>query len=431
MSQSCLTIELYQSLLQKSKDVQFQIVSDKDTPVYIGHTSGTSNNRPKPIVLTNANLISSTEQVIKAKAEVKIDESALHILPFFALLGANNNYIVDLAATVTLIDVPEFQINHFGYLLKKYRPNVILGTPSWIASLAEDPELKDSDLSWLHRVIYGGDSMSKSDEERVNQWLRGHNSAAVLEKGHGMSEYGGCGSYANKSWNLYDSIGIPLPDTIYTCVDPDVEDKLVELCFTEEQEYLIGELAVSSPAVTAGVLDDQVIVPHYELNGQSYIRTRDIVKMNHDGFFFFEARKDRSFTRYDGYKIKPYVIEEIIRKNAMVRECILVPYFDENKKGFMPIAHLLLSGSQKSAAGEVKKLIEDIIFNHIVKNPEISSRQIPGRFRIREHLPLTKNSKVDVNALIGEEISDTDYIVEMEETNLNVGKITIKAPDVG
>ena len=115
----------------------------------------------------------------------------------------------------------------------------------------------------------------------------------------------------------------------------------------------------------------------------------------------------------------------------MVRECILVPYFDENKKGFMPIAHLLLSGSQKSAAGEVKKLIEDIIFNHIVKNPEISSRQIPGRFRIREHLPLTKNSKVDVNALIGEEISDTDYIVEMEETNLNVGKITIKAPDVG
>ena len=244
-----------------------------------------------------------------------------------------------------------------------------------------------------------------------------------------MSEYGGCGSHAHKSWNLYDSIGIPLPDTVYTCVDPDVEDKLVELCLMEKNEYLIGELAVSSPAVTSGVLDDRVIVPHYELNGQSYIRTRDIVKMNHDGVFFFEARKDRSFTRYDGYKIKPYVIEEIIKHNTMVRECILVPYFDQNKKGLMPIAHLLLADNHPSTAGDVKKLIADIIFNHIVKNPEISSRQIPSRFRICEHLPLTKNSKVDINALTGEEISDTDYIVEIEETNLNVGNITIKSSD--
>lgn len=429
MSKSCVSIHLYKSLLHKSRDIKFQPNSEANTPVYIGHTSGTSNNRPKPIILTNENLISSTEQIIKADADVKTGETGLHILPFFSPLGANNNYIVDLAGTVTLIDVPEFQINHFGYLLKKYHPNAILGTPSWITSLVDDSELQNSDLSWLHRVIYGGDSMSKSDEKRVNKWLCDHHSTAVVEKGHGMSEYGGCGSYAHKNRNLYDSIGIPLPDTIYTCVDPDVEDKLVELCFMEKSEYLVGELAVSSPAVTAGVLDDQVIVPHYELNGQSYIRTRDIVKMNHDGVFFFEARKDRSFTRYDGYKIKPYVIEEIVKNNAMIRDCIIAPYFDQNKKGLMPIAHLLLADSHSSATQDMKKLIEDIIFNNIIKNPEISSRQIPSRFRIREHLPLTKNSKVDINALNDEEILDTDFIVEIEETNLNVGNITIKSPN--
>lgn len=113
----------------------------------------------------------------------------------------------------------------------------------------------------------------------------------------------------------------------------------------------------------------------------------------------------------------------------MVRECMIVPYFDNDKKGLMPMAHLLLADPHSSTAGDAKNLIEDIIFNHIVKNPEVSSRQIPSRFRIRESLPLTKNSKVDINALAGEGISDADYRVEIEDTNLNVGKITIKAPD--
>lgn len=109
----------------------------------------------------------------------------------------------------------------------------------------------------------------------------------------------------------------------------------------------------------------------------------------------------------------------------------MCPYaiIPQNKKGLMPIAHLLLADSHSSAAQDMKKLIEDIIFNNIVKNPEISSRQIPSRFRIRKHLPLTKNSKVDINALTNEEILNTDYVVEIEETNLNVGNITIKSPN--
>lgn len=230
---SPLNVVRYKDLLKQSINTEFVTVYEENMPNYIGHTSGTSGNRPKPIVLTNENLISGNEQLFKANANVQVDDLVIHVLPFFSPLGANNNFLIDLASTATLIDIPEFEPNEFGYLLKKYHPNAVMGTPAWIASLVNDVSLVDEDFSCLTRVIYGGDSMTLKDEEKVNAWLKAHKSKAVVEKGHGMSEYGGCGSYAKSEWNQYESIGIPLPDTIYTLVDSENSDELVEVKFED------------------------------------------------------------------------------------------------------------------------------------------------------------------------------------------------------
>ena len=90
-------------------------MKDSSLVSYIGHTSGTSGARPKPIPLTNANLISSTEQTIIGGYGVQEEDKVIHELPFFSPLGACNNYLIDLASGANLIDVPEFEINEFGY----------------------------------------------------------------------------------------------------------------------------------------------------------------------------------------------------------------------------------------------------------------------------------------------------------------------------
>lgn len=418
-------------LIRDCKYVQFETVYDEELLNYIGHTSGTSGARPKPITLTNKNQISGTEQLFKAGANFNVGDKILHELPFFSPLGADNNYILNLASGGNSIDIPEFEINEFGYLLKKYHPNVILGTPSWIASLPECEYLDDEDLSCITRIIYGGDSMTREDEEKLNKWLKKKGSKAIVEKGHGMSEYCGCGSYAQGIYNKYDSIGIPLPNTIYTVVNPNVDDKLVPIAFDEEKELLEGELAVSSPAVTNGILDGKVIVPHYELDGNSYIRTRDLVKMNRDGIFFFDARKDRSFTRFDGYKVKPHEIEKIIEENEKIKYCRIVQYFDDKQRGLMPIAHLVLNDYKDYNDEEKIKLVEEIVYQQIIANPTMSSRQIPSKFRIRKNMPLSKNSKVSFNELIKEGLDGTEINVDVEETNLSVGNIEVYASNKG
>lgn len=351
-------------------------------------------------------------------------DQALHVLPYFAPFGAFDNYLLNIVSCANNIDVPEFEINEFGYLIKKYHPNVIMGTPAWLAALPDYNYLTNEDLSCIHTIIYGGDSMSPKDEERVNKWLKERGSKAEVEKGYGMSEFLGCGSYAQDDYNRLASIGIPLPNTIYTIVDPNVDDKLVPLKFGTNDSRLKGELAVSSDAVTNGVLGDDIIVPRYDLDGNSYIRTRDLVEMDRDGIFYHEARKDRSFTRFDGYKIKPYEIENIIEKNNNVKYAKLVEYFDDRQRGIMPMCHLVLKKENLSDEDEIK-VVEDIVYNNIIGDPTMSSRQIPAKFKIRSDMPITKNGKVDFVTLRNEDLDGSEINVDVSETNLTVDHIEI------
>lgn len=420
---SKLNVNRYWDLVSECKNSNFINVSDFDLPMYIGHTSGTSGSRPKPIVLTNKNAISNMEQVINAKVTADIGDKALHILPFFAPFGAYDNYLVNIACGVANVDVPEFEINEFGYLLKKYRPNSIMSTPAWLSALPSYRYLENEDLSYIKKIIYGGDSMTFKDESYLNKWLKDHKCGVMIEKGYGMSEFAGCGTYARDKYNKLESIGIPLCDTKFAIVDPENDEKLVPLKFNDGQERLFGELAVSSDVVTDGILDGNVIIPHFELDGDSYIRTRDLVEMDRDGIFYHKARKDLSFSRFDGYKIKPYEIEKLILKNENVLNSAIIPYFDDRKKGLMPKCVVVVN--TKLSEKEKVSLVEDIVYNQIIGDSTTSSRQIPAKFVFKDSLPLTKNNKVDYKQLIQEQLDGSEISVDVFETNLTVEEIYI------
>ena len=218
---------------------------------------------------------------------------------------------------------------------------------------------------------------------------------------------------------------IPLPNTIYGIVDPSVDDKLVPVKFKEGEKFASGELVVSSDAVTNGKLDEKTIVPRYEMDGKEYIRTRDIVKMSRDGIFYFDSRKDRSFSRFDGYKFKPHEVESIIEQNENVLYCRIVPYYDKNQKGLMPKAHIVLKPELQESE-DYENIVRSIIDNQII--PNLSSRQMPSKFKFRNKLPLTKNSKVDFNFLISEGLDGSEISVNVNETNLSIDNIEIVAP---
>lgn len=423
---SPLRIHNYSDLVKECKNSRFEIVNDPEAINYIGHTSGTSGARPKPIALSNKNAISSMIQCKPAGIGPKEGERSLHVLPGFAPFGRYNNDIQVYYNRGTNIHVPQFILGEFGYLLKKYKPNAIMTPPAFLTSLPDRKYLENEDLSYLNRIVYGGDSMAEKDRIRLNQWLKDHGSPGEVETGHGMSEYCGAGTYAKGEYNKPNTIGIPLPKTIYTIIDPNDEEKLVPLKFEDGMEKLQGEIAVSSDHVTNGTLHGDIIVPHYvmEMDGKEYIRTKDIGYMDKDGCFFIEERKGRSFARVDGFKVKPSEIEPPIEENELVKRARIVGYYDERNRGIMPMCHLVLEKENLTDEEQVQ-IVEDIVYNNIIGNPNMNSRQIPAKFKIRESMPLNKGNKIDDIALRAEELTGDEINVVVNETNVAVDSIEI------
>ena len=426
---SPIEILKYKDLIKEYGSHPFTEVKDGSLISYIGHTSGTSGSQPKPITLTNENQICVTEQGYKAGVGVEHEERIIHELPFFSPLGAQSNYLMDLAGGANLYDVPEFEISEFGYLIKKVRPHAFMGTPAWLATLPNCEYIKPKHVKELKKAIYGGDSMSDKTEIELKQWFESKGSKAEVEKGHGMSEVGGGACYSKAPYNIPNSMGIPYPDTIYAIIDPDIEDEMVPVNKVDEDGFIRGELAISTGALTPGMMGEDVIVKHHIMDGREYIRTKDLVRMNQDGIFFFEERKDRGFTRYDGYKVRPADIEKSICRNPYVKDCKIVSYYDSYNRGLMPIAHVILEDDVRVySESDLVDITRNIIEEQIIGNNKMTSRQIPTRFKFRVEFPLTKNGKVSFKDLTAEPLDGTEIIVDIEETNLAVGNIKVYSP---
>mgnify|MGYP003295343894 CR=1 FL=1 len=154
------------------------------------------------------------------------NDKALHILPYFAAFGLVGVVHGGLCHNNNLIQIPEFSPANLGRLILKHKPETIIGPPTWFLNLVKDPVLKGADLSFVKMITYGGDSMEPEDEIRVNEFLKSHNCKAKLTKGHGMSETCGCASYATGDYNILGSMGIPMPNSIYTIVNPETKEPI-------------------------------------------------------------------------------------------------------------------------------------------------------------------------------------------------------------
>ncbi len=395
---------------------------DEEWIVAIVHSSGTSGTKPKAIPLTHENLNAYIHNTIPARMPMNDGDKALHMLPYFAAYGIVNVAHSGFCHGCNMVQIPEFKPADIGKLIIKHNPQVIIGTPAWLVQLMHDKALNKADLSCLSMITYGGDSMDIVDEKGVNNFLKERGCQYKITKGHGMSECCGCSTFANNEYNNLNSVGIPLPYTTYAIVDPETKEMIR---FEDGSDNIEGELVISSKTLTPGILDDVVIVPHKSYDGEDYILTKDIARMNRDGIITFLARSDRSFTRYDGYKYKPYEIENLFKTRKDILHCIICPYSDEKKHGVMPVANVVVDTEKCTTREQKVVLVDDIIKKLFLSNPDVSTRQIPSKIRFVEKMLLTSNGKVDFKAM--ERIVDTgdEIFVDFDEDSLSVGNFRI------
>jgi len=281
--------------------------------------------------------------------------------------------------------LPQFDIKTFHKLLLNYRPHVIAGVPTLFEAIMRNEHMDSVDLSFLKCAISGGDSLSVSTKQKVDEFLKKRGATVEVREGYGLTE---CvtGSCLNPKTNIKaGSIGIPYPDTYYKIVKPGTHEKLE---YGEE-----GEICLSGPTVMLGYLDDEeetnrVLQKHDD--GQTWLFTGDLGYMEADGFVCFKQRINRMIIT-SGYSVYPQRIENVLDSHPDVLYSCVIGLPDEYR-GQSIKAYVVLK-YDVSAMETVKNSIK------IHCETNIAKYAMPKEFEYRDALPKTLVGKIDYRAL--------------------------------
>lgn len=360
----------------------------------IVHTGGTTGS-PKGVMLTDDNL---NAMVINAKAsegDYEIGNKFLNIMPPFIAYGLVNGIHMILSCGMENILIPQFNPDKFDKLLIKYHPTHILGVPTHYAKLFESKRLKNKDLSFLKIVGVGGDSLSVEMEKRIEEYLHMHGANITVATGYGMTEVSAAACGFHKNAYKVGSVGIPFLNTII---------RITNIETLEEQSYNEqGEIWISSPTAMLGYDNNEEEtkrVVYTDANGVKWIRSGDIGHMDEQGFLYIDGRIKRIIIRYDGFKVFPTQIENVIATCPEVKTCCAIGRADkDHSQGKLPVVYITLSREKK----DKMKLKEEL--NSLCKQMLPEYMQLID-FVFIDKMPLTANGKVDFHELEGIELSN-------------------------
>ena len=308
---------------------------------------------------------------------------------FFGFGMAMNHLCLYLGVnTILWIDLDQDAI---GRAFQKEKPNYFVGGPAFVDGFFRHVH---GDLSYLEDYTGGGEAMPTEKEEELNRFLADHGCKIKYTTGFGMTELSSVVSMQVFSRLRKGSVGLPLVHCNVKVLDPETKE---ELSYNE-----IGELYFSSPALMYGYYNDEAStndIISTDQNGERWIQTGDLGRVDEDGFIYFEGRLKRIFVALgDGgatvNKLFPQRLEEFIAAHPLVKKCAVDVVPDALRMN-VPVAYIVLQDDVDETIdpkGVIDELTEKI-------HHELADYLHPTNIFIIEHMPMTMSGKVDYKAL--------------------------------
>ena len=344
--------------------------------LYSGGTTGT----PKGIGLSNRNFNALAMQAHLMCDPAKEGDSILSIMPIFHGFGLGVCIHTTLCIGMTCILIPAFQAKKFGDLIKKYKPNFIVGVPTLFEAMLNSKKIKKNDLSCVTCMVSGGDFLTVKLKNEIDKFLHEHGSKAEVRPGYGLTESSAATCLSPTGRYREGTIGIPFPDTYF---------KIVKIGTHDEAEYNTdGEICISGPTVMMGYVNNEketIQTLRVHDDGILWLHTGDIGSMDEDGYIYFKQRLKRMIVS-SGYNIYPSQIEKIISEHEDVLTCTVIG-IDHPYKVQVAKAYIVLKDGIEPTK-EVKESIKEYCERNIAKYA------LPYEYEYRNSLPTTLVGKV-------------------------------------
>ncbi len=363
--------------------------SDPNQTAVILYSGGTTGV-PKGIELTNLNMISEGMQV-SYWGNLNNTHSILAILPIFHGFGLGVCVNACFMAGGKSILIPTFTPETVAKLVKKKRPNFLIGVPTLFEALATNPKFQSADLSCLSATFSGADTLPRKTKEKFEQVVANAGGNVKLMEGYGLTEAVTAIMAMPLDEYREGSIGIPFPDMLAKIVKLDATE---ELPVGEE-----GEICLYGPAVMKGYLNNpeataQSLKKHPD--GRFWLHTGDIGSMDGDGFFYFKLRQKR-LLKVSGVNVYPNVVEETLRKHPAIEDVCIIGVPDKQQ----------ISRVKAFVIPKEKSYNESELRDEIIKfaRSKLLKWESPREIEFRKELPVTLVGKIAFKELENEELA--------------------------
>jgi long-chain acyl-CoA synthetase len=375
----------FQDLIKKyppnPPEIKFNIREDIVTLPYTGGTTG----QPKGAVVTHYNFGAARELTDGFWGDVveKGKETIIAYLPFYHIYGQAVVMMGGLTEGYTSILITTPDPDDILGAIDNYKGTIFYGVPSLYDYLRDYEKTNRVNWKKIKVLISGADALL---EDTARGWEK--RTGAPIHEGWGMTETTSTGMVSPYGRPKIGSFGVPLPG----CVAGIVEAEGTRFLPVGET----GELVFKGPNVFAGYWQKPEATKEVflEVDGEKWLRTGDLAKMDEEGYFYFYDRK-KDMIKYKGLQVFAREVEEVLTSHPQVKEAGVVgvpdPEVGEKVKAFVVL--------ESEARGKVS---EEEIMKYCAG--KISAYMVPKIIEFRGEVPKTDVGKVSRRELREEEL---------------------------
>lgn len=376
------------------------------------YTSGTTG-KPKGVLLTHENLLSTIETYSKDGFPIDADDSIVLVLPFFHLYALNGLMGTYLYNGASMYIQPEADAETIMKSIGGNDVTSFAGVPALFTEMwriyREDPD--QFDLSPLDFLVTGAGHLADDTRRTiVDEW------DVPMIEGWGMTETGPTGTFepvrgVQKSAGCVGPVSL---DVELKLVDPETRETRISMDDVEpvpdsdidfeDEESVTGEIAIRGPNVFEGY-HDRPEKNDAVFDEEGWFYTEDIGRVDEDGYFWMVDRADDMIIA-GGENVYPAEVEEVLYGHPAVAEAGVVGAPHE-VKGEAPVAFVMLEDDGDATEEEIRRFA-------LENGPSYAH---PRRVFFVDELPVSGTGKVqrfkleeEVNARIDGPIESSEKL---------------------
>ncbi len=350
---------------------------------YVISTSGTTG-KPKGVMITHGNLVNYVSWFSKTADISSNDRSALlssyaydlgYTSLFTTLLGGGQLHILDNDSILSPRRVLRY--------IELQRLSFLKMTPSLLSVLVVEPEFQRVSLARLRVLALGGEAIKPRDVALFHQhapWVNVMNHYGPAESCIGAVaqwiDFQRFDSYMSRP-----TIGKPVTN---------VEARIFDLDKHDVPVGVAGELYLSGAGLGRGYVNAPELTAERFIqtagNGRQRIyKTGDLARRLEDGTIEFLGRVDRQL-KIRGFRVECGEIEHALKGHPGISAAVVVPR--HNSKGETVLCAYFV-GKSTGGGDEIRDYLHERLPDYMV----------PSYFCLLDEIPLTKNRKLDHDAL--------------------------------